>query len=51
MMENLEKIQKFRIWEQYTLSGRRHTEHYGRLLSYLSDVRRIQKDPPSSGKP
>lgn len=44
MMENLEKIQKFRIWEQYTLSGRRHTEHYGRLLSYLSDVRRIQKE-------
>jgi len=43
VIEYLETIQKYRIWEQYTLSGHRHTINYGRLLSYLSDVRRYQK--------
>ncbi len=44
VIDYLETIQKYRIWEQYTLSGRRHTINYGKLLSYLSDVRRYQKE-------
>lgn len=41
---DLESIQGYRIWEQYTISGRKHIPHYGKLLSYLSDVRRFQKE-------
>jgi len=41
---DLEQIDKYRIWEQYTLTGRKNTVNYGRLLSYLSDARRFQAD-------
>jgi hypothetical protein len=44
MVLDLEGIQKYRIWEQYSLSGKRHVPNYGKLLSYLSDVRRIQRE-------
>lgn len=44
VIQNLESIRKYRIWEQYTLSGKRHIPHYGKLLSYLSDIRRFQRE-------
>ena len=43
-MLDLVSIQRYRIWEQYTISGRRNIPNYGKLLSYLSDVRRFQKE-------
>ena len=43
-MLDLVSIQRYRIWEQYTISGRRNIPNYGKLLSYLSDVRRFQRE-------
>ncbi len=41
-MIDLKYIDKHRFWEQMTLTGRKNSINYGRILSYLSDVRRIQ---------
>jgi len=43
-MLDLKFVEKHRFWEQYTLSGRKNSINFGKILSYLSDVREIQKE-------
>lgn len=42
-MIDLKYIDKYKFWEQYTLTGKKNTINYGKILSYLSDVRELQK--------
>lgn len=42
-MIDLNYIDKYKFWEQYTLTGKKNTINYGRILSYLGDIREIQK--------
>jgi hypothetical protein len=42
-MIDLEYVEKHRFWEQYSLTGRRNSINFGKILSYLSDVRAIQE--------
>ena len=44
IMIDLDYIDKYKFWDQYTLTGKKNTINYGRILSYLSDVREIQKE-------
>lgn len=41
-MQELRQLDIMRHWEQYTLSGKRNIINYGKLLSYLSNIRKIQ---------
>jgi len=43
-MIDLSFVEKHRFWEQYTLTGKRNVINYGKILSYLSDVRELQKE-------
>lgn len=42
IMIDMDYIDKYKFWEQYTLTGKKNVVNYGRILSYLSDVRMIQ---------
>jgi hypothetical protein len=42
MMIDLDYIDKYKFWEQYTLTGKKNSVNYGRILSYLGDIREIQ---------
>jgi len=44
LIQKLEELEKYRIWEQFTQTGRRNVINYGKLLSFLSDIRRYQHD-------
>jgi hypothetical protein len=44
IMIDLDYINKYRFWEQYTLTGKKNVINYGKVLSYLSDARNIQSN-------
>lgn len=41
-MQELKQLDIMRFWEQYTLSGKKNIVNYGKLLSFLSNIRKIQ---------
>lgn len=44
VMLELKQLDVIRFWEQYTTTGRKNIINYGKLLSFLSNIRNIQGD-------